>query len=179
MSHDESSAPVVGQMRRRRALMRLVGVVAGAAGATWQTSPAWAHGFKAGGVRIDHPYATPTLQGTQTGAVYFRGLSNQGKTADRLLQAQSSVAGTVEIHRMTLDGGVMRMRAVDAIDLPAGDSVPTRHDQSNGYHLMLHHLKAPLKEGDRFTLRLRFEQAGWQDVVVWVQNPRKPAAHTH
>ena len=160
---------------RRQALgALLVGVWGGL-----QAAVAWAHGFKVGGLRIDHPYALPTLAGTTIGAVYFRSLSNVGKTDDRLLQAQTRQAGTVEIHRMTLDAGVMRMRAVDAIELPAGAAVPTRHDQGDGYHLMLRDMMAPLKEGDRFTLRLRFERAGWQDVVVWVQKPRKPAAHNH
>lgn len=138
-----------------------------------------AHGFKAGDIRIDHPYAIPTLAGTRIGAVYFRALVNNGKVADRLLEARSGVAESVEIHRMALDGDVMRMRAVEAIDLPAGASAPVRHDQTNGYHLMLRGLQAPLKEGERFALRLRFERAGWQDVQVWVQNPRRPSAHTH
>lgn len=160
---------------RRRALVALLASLS----CGLQAPAAWAHGFKAGDVRIDHPYAPPTLAGTNIGAVYFRGLSNGGNTNDRLLQAQTSVAASVEFHRMALDAGVMRMRAVEAIDLPAGAAVPTRHDQADGYHLMLRDMKAPLKEGDRFTLRLRFERAGWQDVVVWVQNPRRPAAHTH
>lgn len=141
---------------------------------------AWAHGFKAGGLRIDHPYATPTLAGTRIGAVYFRGMSNQGPQADRLLAAETAVAATVEIHRMALDGqGVMRMRELEALDLPAGAAVAFRHDQRDGHHLMLRELKAPLKQGDRFKLRLRFEQAGWQEVVVWVQNPRQSGAHQH
>jgi hypothetical protein len=140
-----------------------------------------AHGFKAGGVRIDHPYAPPSLAGTRIGAVYFRALQNTGAQADRLLEARTEVAASVEFHRMALDGEVMRMRAVEAIDLPAGAGVPTRHDHQNGYHLMLRDLKAPLREGERFALRLRLrlERAGWVEVMVWVQNPRQPAAHAH
>ena len=80
---------------------------------------------------------------------------------------------------MALDGEVMRMRAVDAIELPGGARLPTRHDQKDGYHLMLRDLKAPLQEGARFALRLRFERAGWVEVMVWVQNPRTPGAHSH
>lgn len=163
----------------RRALGRMAGPLLCGLLVGLHTPQALAHGFKAGGVHIDHPYAPPTLAGTTQGAVYFRSMSNKGPSADRLVQAHTGVAGAVEIHRMALDAGVMRMRAVDAIDLPVGMAVSTRHDQGDGYHLMLRDVKTPLKEGDRFTLRLRFEQAGWQDVVVWVQNPRKRAAHAH
>lgn len=161
-----------------RALMAAPFVRLGAGlGAGLGAAAALAHGFKAGGIHIDHPYAPPSLAGTQIGAVYFRALRNQGQQPDRLLEAQTPVAGTVEMHQMALDGNVMRMRRVETIALPVGAQVRTRHDQTGGHHLMLRDLKAPLKEGDRFTLRLRFEQAGWQDVVVWVQNPRRPAAH--
>lgn len=145
----------------------------------WVATRAQAHGFKAGGVRIDHPYAPPSLAGTRIGAVYFRGLENSGAQADRLVEARTEVAGAVEFHRMALDGDVMRMRAVDAIELPPAAKVATRHDQKDGYHLMLRELKAPLQEGARFPLRLRFERAGWVEVMVWVQNPRTPSAHSH
>jgi hypothetical protein len=138
-----------------------------------------AHDFRVGSIVIDHPYATPSIPGTQTGAVYFRELLNKGDKADRLLSAQTGVATSVGIHRMQLDGDVMRMREIQSLDLPARASVPTRHGQSNGYHLMLEGLKAPLKDGERFDLTLKFEKAGERTVKVWVQTPRKTTAHHH
>lgn len=50
---------------------------------------------------------------------------------------------------------------------------------TKGYHLMLEDLKAPLKDGDRFDLTLRFEKAGERTVQIWVQTPRGNAAHSH
>ncbi len=138
-----------------------------------------AHDFRVGSIVIDHPYATPSIPGARTGAVYFRALFNQGDQADRLLSAQTGVATRVGIHRMQLDGDVMRMREIQSLDLPERSSVPMRHGQSNGYHLMLEGLKAPLKDGDRFDLALKFEKAGERTVKVWVQTPRKNTAHHH
>jgi periplasmic copper chaperone A len=142
--------------------------------------PAWAHDFKAGDVRIDHPYAVPSRPGLSTGAVYFKGLVNAGATPDRLLSASTPVAGGVEIHRMQMNGQVMQMRAVPALDLPAGATVLMKHGTPDGYHLMLRGLKAPLRDGDRFPVSLRFEKAGDHTVQVWVQTPRTgSAAHRH
>lgn len=146
--------------------------------------PAGAHDFKAGDLRIDHPYATPSRPGLTTGAVYFKGIRNAGASADRLLSASTPVAGAVEIHRMQMlpsaQGEVMQMRAVPAVDLPAGVAVTFRHGTPDGYHLMLLDLKAPLKDGDRFPVTLIFEKAGTHTVQVWVQTPRADVhGHRH
>jgi copper(I)-binding protein len=138
--------------------------------------PALAHDFKAGDLRIDHPYATPSRPGMDTGAVYFRAIKNQGTEPDRLLSARTPVATRVELHRMDMDGDVMRMRAVPAIDLPANTDVRLRHGTANGHHLMLIGLKAPLKDGDRFPVTLTFQRAGEREVMVWVQTPSRSAA---
>ena len=164
----------------RRSLMALAGCVG-----SWLVVPsAMAHDFKAGELRIDHPYATPSRPGLSTGAVYFRHIRNAGRSADRLLSASTPVAGRVEIHRMQLvpgaQGEVMQMRAVPALDLPAGATVPLKHGSPDGHHLMLLDLKAPLQDGDRFPVTLTFEKAGVHEVQVWVQTPRGHArGHDH
>jgi hypothetical protein len=141
---------------------------------------ALAHDFKAGALRIDHPYATPSRPGMTTGAVYFRGIRNGGNVADRLLSASTPAATSVEIHRMQmLQGDVMQMRAVPALEIPAGATVDLKHGVPDGYHLMLVDLKAPLMDGDRFPITLRFERAGVHTVQVWVQTPRRKASAPH
>jgi hypothetical protein len=143
---------------------------------------AQAHSMKAGDLTIEHPYATPSLAGQTTGAVYFRRITNGGGESDQLLSASTPVAAAVELHRMRMEGDVMRMRAVSAIELPAHSEVPLRHGQADGHHLMLLGLKAPLKEGDRFPLTLTFQRAGTREVMVWVQTPRdaqRPEGHQH
>lgn len=143
---------------------------------------AFAHGVKAGDLRIDHPYAVPSRPGLTTGAVYFRAISNTGSQPDQLLSAHTPTAASVELHRMEMDGDVMRMRAVPAIDLPPNTEVRLRHGSANGHHLMLLGLKAPLKDGDRFPVTLTFRRAGEREVMVWVQTPRDALiqeVHTH
>lgn len=143
-------------------------------------SQAHAHDFKQGDLVIDHPYATPSLAGTRNGSVYFKGLRNRGGQADRLIAAKSAVAERVELHQMQMDGQVMRMREVPAIELPARTEVNLRHGGAGTHHLMLQGLKQPLKDGDRFDLELVFEKAGTRKVNVWVQTPRAGnASHTH
>jgi hypothetical protein len=140
--------------------------------------PAHAHDFRAGQLVIDHPYATPSLAGTPNGAAYLRGIRNRGNAPDRLVAASTPVAERVELHEMSTEGDVMRMREVPAIDLPAGQEVQLRHGQR--YHLMLINLRQPLKVGDRFDLTLKFEKAGETTVKAWVQQPRvgsSPAGH--
>ena len=114
-------------------------------------------------VKVEAAWARPTVQGQTVGGAY---LTLQSAQADRLLGASTPVAGSVELHRMSMDGDVMRMRSLDAIDLPAGRSVALK---PGGTHLMLVGLKAPLKAGEKFPLKLRFEKAGEVEVVVNVE----------
>lgn len=72
----------------------------------------------------------------------------------KLVQVQSPVAGIVEIHEMKMDAGVMRMRPITALDLPANRTVELK---PGGYHVMLMDLKQPLAEGDTVPLTLTVE----------------------
>jgi copper(I)-binding protein len=131
-----------------------------------------AHGARAGTLRIDHPYALPTEAGVDVGAVYLRGLRNEGSLPDRLLAASTPAASRVQILRRQAVDGTAQAHVVPDLPLPAGASVPMRHDGTEGYHLVLRDLHAPLRAGARFPLRLRFERAGEHEVTVWVQAPR-------
>lgn len=141
---------------------------------------AHAHGMKIGDLYIEHPYATPSRPGLNTGAVYFKSIKNDGAQADQLLSASTPAAASVELHQMQMEGEVMRMKEVSAVDLPAHAEVRMRHGAASGYHLMLMGLKAPLKDGDRFPVVLNFKRAGEREVMVWVQTPRDAGTeHMH
>lgn len=139
-----------------------------------------AHGFQAGDLHIDHPYATPSLPGVTSAEVYFRGIHNEGPTADRLLSASSPIAGSVAIVQTQPEtsSGVAQVRTVPSLALPAGVEIKMMHNTPNGYHLSLSNLKSPLKDGDGFALTLTFEHGGSHEVKVWVQTPRAAAAET-
>ncbi|MDD2547341.1 MAG: copper chaperone PCu(A)C, partial [Burkholderiaceae bacterium] len=74
---------------------------------------------------------------------------------------------------------ILRMRAVPSVPLAARSALRIRHGASEGYHLMLLDLKAPLKEGDRFPVVLRFRRNGEREVMAWVQVPRDTPAPEH
>ena len=137
-----------------------------------------AHSFKLGEIDIGHPYARPTREGQMVGAGYLK-LANKGPV-DRLVSATSPAAGSVEIHSMSMEGDVMKMRQVDAIEIATGQTVELK---PGGYHLMLMGLKAPLKVGDKFPLTLKFEKSGEVVVTVNVEEPKSKSeatgAHKH
>jgi copper(I)-binding protein len=72
----------------------------------------------------------------------------------KLISAQSPVAGVVEVHEMAMDGGVMKMRAVPSLALPAGKAVDLK---PGGYHVMLMDLKGQVKDGDTVPVTLVVE----------------------
>jgi hypothetical protein len=73
----------------------------------------------------------------------------------KLVSASSPVAGVVEIHEMSMDGNVMRMRALpNGLDLPAGKAVDLK---PGGYHVMLMDLKQPLQAGQTVPVTLVIE----------------------
>jgi copper(I)-binding protein len=138
-----------------------------------------AHGFTAGDLKIGHPWARPTVTGQPAGGGFLK-IENTGKTADRLLSASAPVGERTELHSMSMDGDVMRMREVDGIDIAPGATVELK---PGGFHLMFQGLKAPLKEGDKIPLKLKFQRAGEVTVEVWVEKPKaegdKADAHQH
>jgi copper(I)-binding protein len=140
---------------------------------------AYGHTYKADGLKVDHPYATPTVAGEKNSAVYFRALDNGGKTTDELMGARAEIAERVEIRRTQPGASDAEALVVSEVSLPNGKGPSFRHDASSGYYLLLVNLKAPLKNGDRFPLWLQFRHAGEKKVMVWVQTPRGSQAHQH
>jgi len=137
---------------------------------------AHAHDFRLGSLKIDHPWARATLPGQSAGGA-FASVHNSGDRAERLLGATSPAASRVELHEMRMDGDVMRMREVSALELPPGKTVTLA---PGGLHLMLIGLKEPLKIGARVPLKLRFEKAGEIDVTLHVENKTADTeAHKH
>ncbi|WKB52881.1 copper chaperone PCu(A)C [Eleftheria terrae] len=125
-------------------------------------------------IQVHAPWARPTVAG-QTSGGGFLTLENQGPTADKLVGAATPVAGSTELHSMKMEGPVMRMRHVEAIDLPAGQKVELK---PGGLHVMFFGLKAPLKAGDTVPLTLRFEKAGEVTVQMKVGAPAADAPRT-
>jgi copper(I)-binding protein len=116
------------------------------------------------GVEVKNAWARATPSGAQTGAAY---MTLQSSAGDRLTGASTPTAQVAQLHTMSMEGGVMKMRQVDGIDLPAGQSVTLK---PGSYHIMLTGLAQPLKTGQSFPLTLTFAKAASQTVNVTVQN---------
>jgi copper(I)-binding protein len=101
------------------------------------------------------------------GAAYMI-LRNSGDTADRLVKAESDVAGAVELHKSSMEGGMMKMAPVENIEVPAKGQAELK---PGGLHVMLIGLKRELKAGEKLMLKLQFEKAGAQEVEAEVRQP--------
>ncbi|HEY8023935.1 MAG TPA: copper chaperone PCu(A)C [Burkholderiaceae bacterium] len=106
---------------------------------------------------VSNAHARPTVPGQSSGAAYID-IENRGKTSDRLLTISSPVAKSAEVHSMTMDGTIMRMREVTQLELKP--SAKLTMGSGDGYHIMLVGLKKALKPGEKIPLNLRFEKAG-------------------
>jgi periplasmic copper chaperone A len=127
-----------------------------------------AYEYTFNGLHIGHPYARPTVPMQRSGGAYLS-IENKGKDADKLVAASSPIAESVQIHTMSMDGDVMKMREVDGIDLKPASKVEMM--PGHGYHLMMLGLRQPLKAGDKFPMTLTFEKAGKTEVSVVVSDP--------
>ncbi len=136
-------------------------------------APAWAQ------VKVENAWARATPPGATIAAGYLT-VRNSAATADRLVAASSPAAAKVEPHVTVKDGDISRMRPVTGYDIPAHGAFELK---PGGAHLMLLDLKAPLKEGDRVPLVLRFQRSGEVKAELQVRalgaTHDMPAMHGH
>jgi hypothetical protein len=138
--------------------------------------PAAAHDFTLGDLTVSHPWARASAGRAKNG-VAFMTLANNGQATDRLVKLSTPVAMKTSLHLSVMEGGLMHMRPVEAVEVTPGESTVLK---PGGLHVMLMGLKAPLKKGKIFTLTLTFEKAGSVDVAVEVQGPGTMApGHEH
>jgi periplasmic copper chaperone A len=127
---------------------------------------ALAQQYKLGSLEIEHPWSRATPKGAKTGAGYVT-IKNTGSTPERLVGGSFADAGKVEVHQMTMDQGVMKMRPVaGGIEIKPGETVELKPD---GYHLMFTGLKQPLKKGEHVDGTLQFEKSGTVQVQYTVE----------
>jgi periplasmic copper chaperone A len=137
-------------MSKPLALFAALLLVAGAAAA------------QTGSVQVTDAWARATPGKAEIGAVY---MTIQSPIADRLTGLSTPVASVAQVHTMTMEGGIMKMNRLAALDLPAGQPVKL---EPGGMHVMLIGLTEKLLPGQSFPLTLLFEKAGRQEVTVSV-----------
>jgi len=120
-------------------------------------APARADEVKAGDLVISQGWTRATPNGAKVGGGYLT-IENRGSAPDRLIGGSADVAGSVQVHEMSMDNGVMKMRPVEkGLAIDPGKTVKLA---PGGYHLMMMDLKSQLKQGDKVPVTLEFEKAG-------------------
>lgn len=116
-------------------------------------------------VEVKDAWARTTVPGQKASGAFMKLTAREGT---RLVGASSPVAGVTEVHEMKMDGDVMRMRAVAALDLPAGQTVELK---PGGYHVMLLDLKVALRKDSSIPLTLVFKDAKGKESRLEVSVP--------
>lgn len=114
-------------------------------------------------LEVNSAWARATAGKSTTGVAYA---TIQSPTADRLVSASTPVAKKAELHTMSMQDMVMKMRPLAGLEVPAGRPVTLK---PGGEHIMLLGLNHPLREGQSFPLTLDFEKAGPRTVTVTVE----------
>ncbi|HYD77376.1 copper chaperone PCu(A)C [Ramlibacter sp.] len=152
----------------------------GAALALASIAGAWAQA--AAPVTVLAPWARASVPGQRASGAFMTLVAQEPLT---LVRVSTPAAGVAEVHEMKMEGDVMRMRAVDGLELKPDQPVQLK---PGGYHLMLMELKAPLVANTQLPLTLTFRTAAGEtrelalQVPVSATPPREAgaaAAHGH
>ncbi|MDE2309967.1 MAG: copper chaperone PCu(A)C [Betaproteobacteria bacterium] len=127
----------------------------------------------AGDVAVSGAWARATAPGQEDAAMQF---SITSKQEAQLVAISSPAAGAVELHRMTHDSGVMKMRAIESLPLPAGKAVDLA---ASGIHVMLLNLKQPAKAGESIPFTVTVQFADKHKTTVQATAEVKPLADNH
>ena len=141
-------------------------IACAAALASFLGTPGRAEEVKADDLVITQAWARATPKGAKIGGGYLT-IENMGTAPDRLIGGSADIAGSVQVHEMSMDGGVMKMHPLDkGLAIEPGKTVKLA---PGGYHLMMMDLKSPLKKGDKLPITLEFEKAGKVQVSLDVE----------
>ncbi|MGF1684086.1 copper chaperone PCu(A)C [Photobacterium minamisatsumaniensis] len=129
------------------------------------SSLAFAHEYKADTLHIDHPWSKQVPPTSSVIAGFFN-VMNHGDQNDILLGASSPIAEKTELHAHMHEDGMMKMREVEQIEIPAND---TQSLKPGGYHIMFFNINEVPKLGDKFPVTLNFKNAGKVNIDVKVE----------
>lgn len=139
-----------------------------------------------GGTALAHEHETINVHDAWARAAAVTGgngagffvIENHTSADDILLRVEADVSNSVELHTMTMDNNIMRMRKLDTVPVPANSDVTFA---PGGDHVMFIGLKAPLKDGEKFPITLVFKKAGEikTEVQILKNAPKGSGTHGH
>ncbi len=89
-------------------------------------------------------------------------ITNKGTAPDRVSCVSDDASAQCQIHSMTMDGGIMKMRPVEGgLEIKPGETVTLK---PGGFHIMFLDLTHPLVQGQSVKATLKFDHAGTVDV---------------
>jgi len=121
-------------------------------------------------ISISGAWSRATVAGQSSAAAYLR-IANGGGGDDKLVKVSTPI-GQATLHSTTMDNGVMRMRPVEQLSVPAHSQVELK---PGGMHIMILGVKRPLAAGSSFQLNLNFEHSGERTVTVAVRRATSTA----
>jgi len=129
---------------------------------------------KADPIIVQSAWARAMPPAAKVGAGYFE-IRNNSKTAIRLAEVRSNVAQKVEIHSMTMEGNVMKMRHLgDGVEIAAQSRLSFK---PGSYHLMFINPKTPFKAGEKFKAQFKFTNGEIMEVPFTVRVAAVAADH--
>ena len=128
-------------------------------------SNAMANDYKVGSIEISSPWSRATPKGAQT-AIGYMAIKNNGIAPDRLVGGSIDVADRFQLHAMTVEDGIAKMRELSDIEIKPGQSIEFK---PGGDHVMFVNLKRPLSRGDHVNGTLVFEHAGTVQIEYSVE----------
>ncbi len=136
----------------------LLAIIVTLAGTSAFTSPAAAaDGYDVGSIHISRPWSRATPKGAAAGAGYMT-VTNNGTAPDKVSCVADDASAQCQIHTMTMEGGVMKMRPVEGgLEIKPGETVSLK---PGGNHMMFLSLKRALEQGGTVKATLKFEHAG-------------------
>jgi len=127
---------------------------------------AMANNYKIGSIEISSPWSRATPKGAQT-AIGYMTIKNNGSNPDRLVGGSIEVADRFQLHAMTMEDGIAKMRELSDIEIKPGQSIEFK---PGGDHVMFVSLKHPLSKGDHISGTIVFEHAGKVNVEYSVES---------
>ena len=128
--------------------------------------------YSVGTIQIGNPWTRATPKGATVAGAYMT-ISNKGSAPDRLVGGSAAVAAQFQVHNMTMEQDIARMRPMGTgLEIKPGETVELK---PGSFHVMLMGLKQPLEKGQKVKGTLEFEKAGKVEIEYAVEAVGAPS----
>ncbi|MCW9045213.1 MAG: copper chaperone PCu(A)C [Alphaproteobacteria bacterium] len=134
--------------------------------------PSWAISYTSGNIVVSDPFARATAGPARVGGAFLK-IHNNGNQTEHLVAIVSSISDQASIHQSLEVNGIMKMRPIDSLEIPPGETVVLK---PGSYHVMFMGLKGRLKKGTSFPIRVVFKSGARVNINVPVLGPGAKSA---